>query len=138
MRPHRRKHRVESAVGQRRDFGACAGRQHRIETCVDRLPKCRPFGRQEERDAGGGIEQRPAARRVEGDEAPVERFEDFERAQQALRVARPQTRRSSGIDRRKACVKVGRGQAFGAGTDTRRTSAGTGGMAERPCSSALK
>jgi hypothetical protein len=89
MRAHDRQRGIELALAQRIHFLERAGEEHRVEALVDGRVQRRARRRDEQAEALLRIEQRLGARSLKGCERLASRSKNFERAQNALWIARP-------------------------------------------------
>ena len=138
VRAHDRQRRVEAALAKHCYLLQRAGLEHDLETRVDPRLQGLSFRREEYCKNVLLIEDRRRTRGMERDETFTGRLEDLERAQDALRVARPQSRRGRRIAAHEAGMEVSGRNACRARAHLARTSSGTGGIAESPCVRALK
>jgi len=110
---------IEPARGERGDFVERAFAQHLVEPRRDAGAERLALGGEEQPGPGAGRQGGGGARAVKFGERPAGRRDNFERAQHALAVARPQPRGGGRIARRERSVQARRRLPLGLGAHRR-------------------
>ena len=138
MRAHDRQGGIEAPLAEPFRFLQGARLEHGLETPIDPRFQLFSIRREKDREDVFRFEKRRRAGTMKRYKAFPRRLEDLERAQDALRIGRPQARRGCRIAAHEARVQVGGRYARRARTDFCAHLSGTWGIAESPCVRALK